>query len=82
MSKGLEALNIIKFNPDDVDGLQYLEAFKVVEKYLQCLEILKPYLRLVDNFLQVRVNFYDDYWLIVKEITDEEELESLKKILG
>ena len=36
----LEALNIIKFNPDDVDGLQYLEAFKVVEKALQRLEAI------------------------------------------
>lgn len=38
MSKELEALNIIKFNPDDVDGLQYLQAFKVVETGLQRLE--------------------------------------------
>lgn len=47
------------------------------------LEILKPYLRLVDNYLQVRMPLLDDeVWLIVKEITDEEELEVLKKILG
>lgn len=36
----LEALNIIKFNPDDIDGLQYLEAFKVVETALQRLEAI------------------------------------------
>ena len=34
----IQAFNIIKFNPDNVDGLQYLEAFKVVEQALQRLE--------------------------------------------
>ena len=36
----IQALNIIKFNPNDVDGLQYLEAFKVVEQALQRLEAI------------------------------------------
>ena len=40
MSKELEAFDVIKFNPDNVDGLQYIEAFKVVESALQRLEAI------------------------------------------
>ncbi len=46
------------------------------------LEILKPDLRLVGNFLQAKMPLVDnDSWINIKEITDEKELDTLKKIL-
>ena len=45
------------------------------------LEVLKPNLRLVGNCLQARVPLVDeaDLWVFVKEITNEEEFNLLKR---
>ena len=91
MSKGLEIINLYEesnylntFHPNFMKDLQ------IVKKDLQRLEtidkvlnILKPNLRLVGNCLQARVPLVDeaDLWVFVKEITDEEEFDLLKKIL-
>ena len=53
------------------------------KKELEALEIIKPYLRLSDNWLQTKVNTFniDNLWEYVKEITDEEQLNLLKDVL-
>lgn len=44
------------------------------------LEILKPYLRLSGKYLQARMPLVDnDSWINIKEITDEEEFDLLKR---
>ena len=54
-----------------------------VEKYLKALEIIKPYLKLIGNCLQVRVPLVGKGNLLahVKKITNEEEFETLKEVL-
>ena len=63
--------NIVIFNCDSI------------KKSLKALEIIKPYLKLVGNCLQVRVPLVDEdnLWAYVKEITNEEELDTLKEVL-
>lgn len=65
-----------------------LERDKVLLKEMKneqdkVLEILKPYLRLVNNYLQAKMPLVDNNsWINVKEITDKEELELLKRCLN
>lgn len=62
---------------------QYTDLMLAYQKQQRMLNILKPYLRLVGNYLQVKMPLVDnDSWVNIKEITDKEELELLKKILG
>jgi len=69
-------------NPYHNDYLIIKQALLKAQEQDKVLEILKPYLRLVNNYLQVKAIFYDDLWMTVKEIEDEKELDLLKKILG
>lgn len=67
-----------------VDRLNYRiptikQALLNAEKEHKALDIIKPYLRLSDNWLQTKVN--DNFWVYVKEITDEEQLNLLKEVL-
>ena len=90
MSKGLEIINLYEesnylntFHPNFMKDLQIVKKdLQRLETIDKVLEILKPYLRLVNNYLQVKAIFYDDLWMTVKEIEDEKELDLLKKILG
>lgn len=65
-----------------------LERDKVLLKEMKneqdkVLEILKPHLRLVDNYLQANMSLIDrDTWVIIKEITDEDELKLLRMVLN
>ena len=62
---------------------EFVEEVEAVEKKVKALEIIKPYLRLSDNWLQTKVNIFniDNFWVYVKEITDEEQLNLLKEVL-
>lgn len=82
-----EAFNIIKFNPDNVDGLEYLEAFKVVEKDLEELEnyrkiMTKPILKLISD----QIKFEEIQKLAVKYLNslnypDEKFMNKVLKVL-
>jgi len=70
---------------DDIRMSSHIkQALLKAQEQDKVLEILKPNLRLVGNCLQARVPLVDeaDLWVFVKEITNEEELDLLKKILG
>jgi hypothetical protein len=89
-AKPSEALELIGYLKDHhMNAVPYYNWLDEIEKYIlkaqeqeKVLEVIKPYLRLVNNYLQVKAIFYDDLWMTVKEIEDEEELDLLKKILG
>jgi len=59
------------------------QALLKAQKEHKLLEIIKPSLRLVGNCLQAKAPFVDDYhpWVFIKEITDEEELKLLRRML-
>lgn len=93
MNKELEALNIIKFNPDDVDGLQYLEAFKVVEQAIlelvsikeadpsEALEIVRKYKS--SNYLNVwNPKFVEALKTVENYILKAQEQEKENKFLS
>lgn len=59
------------------------QALLKAQEQEKVLEILKPDLRLVGNFLQAKMPLVDnDSWINIKEITNKKELEVLKKKLG
>jgi len=91
MNKGLEIINFYEdsnylntFHPNFMKDLQIVKKdLQRLETIDKVLEILKPDLRLVGNFLQARIPLVDiERWVVIKEITDEKELDLLKKILG
>jgi hypothetical protein len=56
---------------------------EVVSEFQKIVRIIKPSLRLVGNCLQAKAPFVDDDhpWVFIKEITDEEELKLIKRML-
>jgi hypothetical protein len=92
-SEALECLDKIAKQielDEDTDYWEIRNAHKTVENALlkaqkehKALEIIKPSLRLVGNCLQAKAPFVDDYhpWVFIKEITDEEELKLLRRML-
>lgn len=59
---------------------QYNLLMKDHSKVLKALEIIKNNFKLVGNCLHAK-NSYAEYWVFVKEIEDEEELEAWKEVL-
>jgi len=80
-----EALNVLKATEKytGIDLTVVKQALLKVQKEHKLLEIIKPSLRLVGNCLQAKAPFVDDYhpWVFIKEITDEEELKLLRRML-
>lgn len=87
MSKGLDALDYIKFYTQEVDWagcLIYDEQFNIIEKELKALEILKDKLELYFKVEKDKDgnNYYYLFQKVCENYLTSKEYELLKDVLG
>lgn len=92
MSKGLDALEYIKYKLSELEFVlthnrqekaPYIseEKWNVIEKELNASEFLKKQFRLVVNQLQAKNERALGGWVWVKDIEDNDELNTWKEVL-